>query len=76
MRTIQVFPCALLLVETCWPAVRDLLVSCAPPDATPREMTLQSAEYYRAATAQRGVVPEAPGLPQWRCSKGDAIIAQ
>jgi hypothetical protein len=39
-------------------------------------MTLQSAEYYRAATAQRGVVPEGPGLPQWRCSKGDAIIAQ
>jgi len=50
-------PLHLLVEKTCWPVVRDLLVCCAPLDATPREFPLQSPECYRAATAQRDVVP-------------------
>src|SRR5262252_9051001 len=52
-------PASVVLIETtCWSAVRDLLVCCAPPDATRPKIPLQSPKCVRAATSQPTGVPQ------------------
>jgi hypothetical protein len=71
-------PASVVLIETtCWSGVRDLLVSCAPPDATRPKIQLQSPKCVRGATPQAVVVPEKGKIGSWwRRHDGDAIIVR
>jgi hypothetical protein len=65
----------LLIEKTCWRVVRELLVTCAPADATPVDIPVQSPERHHAATARRDFVP-ATHARQWRAGRCDAIIVR